>query len=214
MPYAHRRMHDADSHVMETAAMLFECADATVRSKLPPSFVAALSPGENERLVSHFRVKHADPAYRSEDEAEILLRKNWAATGSFLKEDRPRALDLLGFESQLVFNTFHNGRLMSAEHSGDLDLAFGMAAAHNRAIVDFCSVDERLLAVGYVPTADLNRVEAMAVEALELGCKALMIASACPPGHSPSHVGLDPLWATAQDAGVPIVFHVGGEGKP
>jgi uncharacterized protein len=41
-----------------------------------------------------------------------------------------------------------------------------------------------------------------------------MIASACPPGHSPSHIGLEPLWAQAQDARVPIVFHVGGEGKP
>ena len=27
MPYAHRRMHDADAHVMETAEMLRECAE-------------------------------------------------------------------------------------------------------------------------------------------------------------------------------------------
>ncbi len=40
-----------------------------------------------------------------------------------------------------------------------------------------------------------------------------MIPSACPRGHSPSHVELDPLWATAQEAGVPILFHVGGETK-
>ena len=31
--------------------------------------------------------------------------------------------------------------------------------------------------------------------------------------HSPSHVGLDPLWAQAEEAGVPIVFHVGGGGQ-
>ena len=41
----------------------------------------------------------------AEDEAQLLLRKNWAATGSFIKEDRPQALDLLGFERQLVFST-------------------------------------------------------------------------------------------------------------
>ena len=38
----------------------------------------------------------------------LVLRKNWLATGATLKEDRPRALDLLGFRSQLVFNTFAN----------------------------------------------------------------------------------------------------------
>ena len=34
-----------------------------------------------------------------------------------------------------------------------------------------------------------------------------------PKGHSPSHIALDPIWAMAQEAGLPIVFHVGGEEK-
>ena len=117
MPYAHRRMHDADAHVMETAGMIRDCAEPAVRAKLPRSFVAALAPGEDERVVAHFRAKHADPAYRADDSAQILLRKNWAATGSFLKQDRSQALDLLGFESQLVFNTFVNQALLKAERA-------------------------------------------------------------------------------------------------
>lgn len=40
-----------------------------------------------------------------------------------------------------------------------------------------------------------------------------MIPSRCPDNHSPSHIGFDPLWAIAQEAGLPIVFHVGGGGK-
>src|SRR5205085_6028911 len=31
--------------------------------------------------------------------------------------------------------------------------------------------------------------------------------------HSPSHVGLFPVWAQAEEAGIPIVFHVGGGGR-
>ena len=46
-----------------------------------------------------------------------------------------------------------------------------------------------------------------------MGCKGLVINSRHPPFHSPSHSGLDPLWALAQEAGVPILFHVGGEEK-
>ena len=53
----------------------------------------------------------APTEYRADEADEIMARKNFAATGSFLAEDRPRALDLLGFSSQLVFNTFHNRRL-------------------------------------------------------------------------------------------------------
>jgi predicted TIM-barrel fold metal-dependent hydrolase len=142
-----------------------------------------------------------------------MTRKNWKAIGSFLAEDRPRALDLLGFASQLVFNTFANSALQQAEHGRDVDYAYGLARAHNRAMADFCSADRRLLAVGYVPLVDFDRAAAMAREALELGCAALMIASACPPGHSPSHIKLDGVWAVAQEAGAPIVLHVGGGGR-
>jgi uncharacterized protein len=88
-----------------------------------------------------------------------------------------------------------------------------MARAHNRAIVDFCSVDDRLLPVGYVPLADVDRAAAFAAEALAMGCKAMMVASACPPGHSPSHIGLDRVWAQAAEARVPVVLHVGGGGQ-
>jgi predicted TIM-barrel fold metal-dependent hydrolase len=202
-------MHDADSHVMETPEWLRPFADPGVREKLPPVYLATVKPGESE-LLEVFRARHRDPVYRAEDEAQLLLRKNWAATGSFLKEDRPRALDLLGFESQLVFNTFLNARLLAAERGDDLDYAYGFARAHNRAMVDFCSVDRRLLATGYVPLRDFERSKAMARETIELGCKALLVPSGCPRGHSPSHRGLDPVWAQAQEAGLPVVFHVGG----
>ena len=141
-----------------------------------------------------------------------MARKNFAATGSFIAEDRPRALDLLGFSSQLVFNTFHNRRLRDWEHAGDLDLAYGAARAHNRGMVEFCSVDPRLLPTCYVPLVDFDRAAAMADEAIAMGAAALLVASGCPPGHSPSHVGLDPVWARAQEAGDPVVFHVGGTG--
>ena len=53
---------------------------------------------------------------------------------------------------------------------------------------------------------------AMAEEAIEMGAAALLVASGCPPGHSPSHRGLDPVWALAEEADIPVVFHVGGTG--
>jgi predicted TIM-barrel fold metal-dependent hydrolase len=210
-----RVIHDADAHIMEPPDLFTEHADPDVRDRIAELTVGFRLPDHHDgnEIVEHFRRQHRDPEFRRDDAERIWLRKNFEATGSFIAEDRPAALDMLGVASQLVFNTFTNKTLQRVEHDDDLDLAYGLARAHNRAIVDFCSVDARLLPTGYVPLADFERSVLFAGEALEMGCKALLVASASPRHHSPSHVGLDPVWAQAQDAGIPIVFHVGGGGR-
>lgn len=207
-----RFIHDADAHIIEEPDWMLPHADARTREKLKPVFVASVKPGE-ESLVDHWRRRHADPEKRKKAEAEIMLTKNWSALGSFIREDRPRALDLLGFKSQLVFNTFTNHYLYEAEHREDLDFAYGIAQAHNRAMAEFCSVDPRLLSTAYVPLVDFDRARNIAGEAIRDGAGSLLVASGCPKGHSPSHTGLFPVWAMAEEAGIPIVFHVGGGGK-
>lgn len=175
------------------------------------------SPEEQQRdLLASFerlRERLGTEEYRADEEAEIMQRKNFAATGGFIAEDRPRALDLLGFSSQLIFNTFHNGRLHDFEHKGDVELAYAAARAHNRGMLEFCSVDPRLLPSCYVPLVDPVRAIQAASEALAQGAAALLVASGCPPAFSPSHRDLFGVWAQAEEAGIPIVFHVGGTGE-
>ncbi len=222
MPYIEgRTVHDADAHIMETPSWLRDHADPALRDRIaPPGYANELrQTGDSaeqlanlDRAFARIAEKHRSAAFRAEEAAEIMDRKNFAATGSFLAEDRPRALDLMGVASQLVFNTFHNSRLYAWERGDDLDLAYGVARAHNRGMLEFCSVDRRLLPTCYVPLADFDRSVGIAREALAMGAAALLVASGCPKGHSPSHTALDSLWAMAQEAGIPIVFHVGGTG--
>ena len=139
MPYAEGRVvHDADAHIMETPTWLRDHAEAAFRDRLPVlgypggnELRQTGDPAEQQRdLLASFdrlRARHASAEYRADEEAEIMARKNFAATGSFIAEDRPRALDLLGFSSQLVFNTFHNGRLHDLEHGDDPALAYAAA---------------------------------------------------------------------------------------
>jgi predicted TIM-barrel fold metal-dependent hydrolase len=225
MPYAEGRLvHDADAHLMETPTWLRDHAEAAFRDRLPvltyPSgneLRQTGSPEEQQRdLLASFetlRQRHLSDEYRATEEVDIMARKNFAATGSFIAADRPRALDLLGFSSQLIFNTFHNGRLHGLEHAGDVELAYAAARAHNRGMLEFCSVDPRLLPSLYVPLVDPDRATRATKDALAQGAAALLVASGCPPGHSPSHVDLFGVWAQAEEAGIPVVFHVGGTGE-
>jgi predicted TIM-barrel fold metal-dependent hydrolase len=224
MPYAESRdVHDADAHIMETPTWLRDHAESKFRDALPVLEYASGnelrqtgSPAEQQRdlLASFDRLRevHASEAYRAVEDEEIMTRKNFAATGGFIAEDRSRALDLLGFGSQLVFNTFHNGRLHDLEHSADLDLAYAAARAHNRGMLDFCSVDPRLLPSLYVPLVEPDRAVEATRRALSEGAAALLVASGCPPSFSPSHRDLFPVWAQVEEAGIPVVFHVGGTG--
>jgi predicted TIM-barrel fold metal-dependent hydrolase len=212
MPYVEGRIiHDADSHLMELGDCLDPYFDRKLLGRYHDLPIYKHKIGDN-RWAQKAREQHEDPTFRAGDEANILLRKNYQALGSFRQADRPKAIDYLGFASQLVFTTFCLGNFQ-LEYGDDVELAYAAAAAHNRMMTDFCSVDRRLLATGYVPLMDFDRSAAAAREAIELGAKALLIPSRCPKGHSPSHIRFDPIWAQAQEAGIPILFHVGGEEK-
>lgn len=212
MAYVNGRLvHDADSHLME----LSDCLNPFFEKRLLERYLAS----EGYRLRADRRDRpgrshaaHEDPGFKAGVDANILLRKNYEAHGSFRAQDRPHALDLLGFASQLVFTTFCLGNF-GFDQGEDMELAYGAADAHNRMMTDFCSVDRRLLACAYVPLEDFARAEACAREAIRLGAKALMVPSKCPQHHAISHTGLFPVWALAQEAGIPVVFHVGGEEK-
>ncbi len=212
MAYVENRIvHDADSHLMELADCLDEFLDPKFRERYDTLSKLKAWPRDG-KWATRARALHDDPDFRAGEAENILLRKNYEALGSFRRDDRPKALDQLGFASQLIFTTWCLGNF-ELDETGDLDLCYATAQAHNRMMTWFCSVDRRMLATGYVPLADFDRARSAAREAIDLGAKALLVPSRCPQGHSPSHVAFDPIWAMAQEAGLPIVFHVGGEEK-
>jgi predicted TIM-barrel fold metal-dependent hydrolase len=208
MPYATGRViHDADAHIMEMPGFLSQHLEAKYRERITDEVLFPRRDGFHSRLAEAER-----SAGERFDESQIMLAKNWAALGSSRRQDRPRSIDLLGFSSQLMFTTALLNFSNVLESGKDHDLAYAVARAHTRHMVEFCSVDKRLLPTGYVPMLDFERTARTARAAIDAGAKALLIPSRCPDDHSPSHIGFDPLWAMAEEAGLPIVLHVGGGG--
>ena len=202
-----RTIHDADAHVMELPDKIFEFISSKYRDEFRPHLRT-----REQGWIDEMKALQEDPEYRAGAQREIMLRRGHTALGAFRKEDRPKTMDYLGFTSQLVFTSdaLDNYGLETGKTN---KLACEAARAHNRMMVDFCSVDKRLLATAYVPLVDFEEAPRIATEALQQGSKALIIPSRCPPGHSPSHTAFEPLWSIAEEAGVPILFTLAANKK-
>jgi predicted TIM-barrel fold metal-dependent hydrolase len=210
VPYAEGRVYyDADSHVMELTGWLEAYADPDVREKLRPLYLGAAGKLA-EDAVERAEARRGDAEAARRLEENVMKAKGWNALGAFDSGERSRALDLLGFDKQLVFSTF-----AATQFAGpDLEVLYGGTRALNRAMAEFCGDDERLIAVGFVPWDDPEQTVAYAKEAIELGCGAILVPSAPGPDKSPTHPEYDGLWRHLEATNIPFMLHIGGGGRP
>jgi len=210
MAYANSRIYlDADSHLMERPDFLRDFAGSELRARLPPLDGGAQdkNTGWAETVAN---AGHSDTRVREMialGDDLIAGPKGYQALGAFNAGERKQALDQLGFHQQLVFATFSP---LQALHGDDLELKYGAAAAHNRAMADFCVADNRLLGVGIVPLDDPSAAVVELEHLLSLDLRAAWVAHRDCGGRSPGHDAFDPFWARLAEAGVPFVLHVGG----
>ncbi len=209
MPYAEGRVYyDADSHLMELPDWLEQFADRETRERLRPLHLGGAGRlAEEAVLAAAARKSNSSEAAALED--NLMKAKGWNALGAFDPVERSRALDLLGFERQLVFSTFAPTQFQS----DDPDLLYGGIAAHNRGVAAFCEADDRLIAVGNVPWADPVRTLQATAEAIDLGCGAVHVPSHPGRGVSPTHPDYEPVWALLEERDIPFMLHIGGGGR-
>ena len=220
-----RVVHDADAHLMETPTWLRDHAEARFRDDLPilsyPSGNELRQTGDPDEqqhdLAASFDRLRATARLATSTAATRLERSCSARTSrrpaAFIAEDRPRALDLLGFSSQLIFNTFHNSRLYRLEHEADLDLAYAprvrTTGASSSSAASTTACCPPATSRSPIPSAPSPRPPRRSSS----GAAAILIASGCPPRCSPSHPDFFGVWAQVEEADVPVVFHVGGTGE-
>ncbi len=204
-----RLIQDADSHLMELPNFLTSHADPGIRSEvaglLGPSvgqFDLSAYAGQN----GHTRRRRAELVALGDN---LTRGPKWHdALGAFNGEERGQALNLLGFRRQVIFSSVSVRALFTAPK---LALRYGAARAHNRAMAEFCSADERLLGVAIVPLDEPQMALAEIDHALQLGLRAVWIPAHAPGGRSPGHPLHEPIWATLAERAAPFILHVGSD---
>src|SRR5688500_8845068 len=150
MPYATRRVLDADAHLMEPPGWLEAYVDPGARSLIPPldggddDFAALLT--EGSALLDRRRAD-AEEAGAARRELMTMPRKGWLSFGGTDPEERSAARDELGFELQVVYPTSSFPQVVLSPPEAQLAAAIGM----NRGLAEFCAADPRLVPVAYVP---------------------------------------------------------------
>ena len=206
MTYAQGRViNDADSHIMELPNFLKAYADPAVRDDIPmlpvPTVgaLAVLDP-ESAAAGRHAAAKVAELVALGD--RLIAGPKGHAALGAFNAEERTLALDLFGFQSQLVFPSFSAGPAFDPRRP--VEARYVAAHVHNRAMADFCARDGELYGVSLLPLDEPG----LALEELDhivsLGLKAAWVPHRVPGDRSPGHNDFDPVWARLAEARHPV----------
>lgn len=211
---ANRTVHDADSHITESGGWMEKYASKYVTDNLDKPFIDLEAIPQLKPVFEQAKKRLAgnDPALTEQLKADLYgspgKRNLMAAYGAVDGEERRDSLDIAGISKQLVFP----GLVFASRfaRSKDLEVVYGGSEAMNRAMVDFCAADaQRLLSVGYLSLKDPVMALESAKQAIEMGVKSLWLNSDAVDGRAPSHIAYDPIWAQLEEAGVPIVLHIG-----
>jgi uncharacterized protein len=209
-----RAIYDADSHIMELPDFLKRYADPALRDDIPEvSYAASIVTDEEVAVIMGQGGRHSAEHIAAQvalGDGLIAASKEIQALGAFTSADRSTALDMLGFQRQLVFATHSVAMPFSASAKLDQRLRYGAARAHNRHMTDFCAGDERLMGVAVVPLDEPEAAMAELDFVLEQGLAAVWVPHRPCGDRAPGHVDFDPFWARLSESGTPFVLHVGG----
>ena len=128
-------------------------------------------------------------------------------------EARLEHMDHEGIHAQVLYPNvggFGSGRFLSL---GEPELMLECVRAYNDFLTDWTSVDSnRLLPVTALPFWDVGEMIKEIQRCADAGHRAILFPNV-PESHGQPRVGdrhWDPVWATAEEVGLPVSFHIGG----
>jgi len=135
-----------------------------------------------------------------------------AAPAAWDAKARLAHMDAEGIHAQVIYPNvggFGSGGFLKL---GEPELMLACVRAYNDFLTEWCSADpKRLLAITALPFWDVAASVAELERCAALGHRGVLFGSQPPAFGEPHLVDThwDPVWSAAQDAGLPISFHIG-----
>jgi predicted TIM-barrel fold metal-dependent hydrolase len=142
------------------------------------------------------------------DAENVWTVKGAEAVGASDPKERLEVLDLMGIDRQLIFPMV----LVAIAAWQDTDEGYQAMRRYNDFVLEWSRTDPRRLR----PTTVLNMADpeltvAEAERVVTGGSRAVLLPCNRPPaGRSPADPSWDRLWSVLAEAGVPVLFHIGG----
>jgi len=198
------RIISADDHVQEPKDMWQQRVPAALRERAPK--VVNVDGGDVWMLEGQVVMKMGMNVAAGKKFEEYKLEGETYQTiraGSYDPDERLKDMDADGVEAQVLFpNAFW------AFMVEDFELQLACMRAYNDFLADFCQTNpRRLIGIGLVPTDNVEAGVREAQRVAKLGMRGLLVATFPKLGLLSSEV-YDPIWAAAQDLGLPIHLHL------
>jgi uncharacterized protein len=205
---------DADGHVLEPPDLWERYIDPQHRDRalrivLDEQGLEELEIGGRRSRMSRRGFPATLGAMGAPDMADI--RRNPERTyvgeapfGSMDPGERLAVLDAEGLDAVVLYTTI--GLLWEAELD-EPDLCQAYTRAYNRWICEFCAGSPRLVPAAHLSLTDPSAAAAELARAVAEGAKGAYVAPFAPGGKPLGHPDHDPVFAAAQDLGVPFAIH-------
>ena len=198
------RIISADDHVQEPKDTWEKRAPPGLRDRAPK--VVNVDGGDVWMLEGKVVMKMGMNAAAGKKFEEYKLEGGTYQTirpGAFDPHERLKDMDADGLDAAVIFpNAFW------AFMVEDFELQLACMRAYNDFLAEFCATNpRRLIAIGLVPTDNVEEGVREAQRVAKLGMRGLLVSSFPKAGPLSSEI-FDPLWAAAQDLALPVHLHL------
>ncbi len=203
------RIISSDNHIVEPPDLWSNGLEPELRERGPNVRDTETGPFWFVDGMPHFNIfaMGAQPGQRLEDAEELNQVESWenVRPGAYIGEEAVKDMDIDGLDMGLVYPSL---TIFLYPFVEDSRLLTAIDRAYNDFAANFCQANpERLKAVAVINIDDVQE----GVEEIERCAKLGFVGATIPEyvaARSYRSEEYDPLWACAQDLGIPLTFHI------
>ena len=205
------RVISSDNHVVEPAELWTSRGESKFKDRMP--YVQTVDGSdwwfcEGMQVMglaiagAQAGVRFAEPDKLKDDAAFEDVRP-----GGYIPEEHVKDMDLDGVDVSIIYPTLCNALFISV---ADTELLSSVYRTYNDWIAEFCTAaPRRLKAIAQLNMDDVQKGVIELERCAKMGLVGAVTPVFPPGGRTYDRPEYEPLWAAAQDLGIPLSLHIG-----